>query len=66
MKKLYIEPNTEIVIVDVKTTLLTASDPQNQPLDKDEDPITDGNEIGSRRYNDVWDEEFEEEEEDDY
>jgi hypothetical protein len=61
MKKLYIEPNTEIVIVAVKTTLLTASDPQNQSLNKDDEQITDGNDIGSRRYNNVWDEEEEEE-----
>ena len=58
MKKTYIEPATIVMAVEVKNSLLGASDPQTQTLSVDGETISDGNAIGSRRSS-LWDEEEE-------
>ena len=60
MKKTYIEPNTLVVVLDTKTTLLAGSDPKAQALSIEGESIDNGNLIGTRRMNSVWDEEDEE------
>ena len=57
MKKTYIEPVMNIVAVEVKTSLLGASDPQTQTLSVEGESISDGDQIGSRRSSSLWDDE---------
>ena len=65
MKLTYKKPTTEIVTVSIMQ-MIAASPVEDgfNTNDVDDTEETSGN--LSRRYNDVWDEEFEEEEEDDY
>ena len=61
MKKIYESP--EMLVVNVQVAkMIAASDPQNQNLSIDEEMIDDGNEIGSRRYRNAWEDEEEEDE----
>ena len=57
MKKTYIEPRTSVIVVNAKTSLLSASDPQSQTLSIDGDNISNGEQVGSRRIGGLWDEE---------
>lgn len=59
MKKTYIEPTTMIMAVEVKSSLLGASDPQTQTLSVDGETISSDTQIGSRRSS-LWDDEEEE------
>lgn len=59
MKKTYIEPATMIMAVEVKSSLLGASDPQPQTLSVDGETISSDTQIGSRRSS-LWDDEEEE------
>ena len=59
MKKTYIEPATMIMAVEVKSSLLGASDPQTQTLSVDGETISSDTQIGSRRSS-LWDDEEEE------
>lgn len=62
MKKIYFAPNTTITKVELQR-MIAASDPTDQTLDPNEDnPIENGDEIGSRRRGSVWEDEEEEEE----
>lgn len=65
MKLTYKKPTTEIVTVSIMQ-MIAASPVEDgfNTNDVDDTEETSGN--LSRRHNDVWDEEFEEEEEDDY
>ncbi|MBR4566589.1 MAG: hypothetical protein IKO17_06550 [Prevotella sp.] len=54
MKKTYIEPNTQVVAIRIKTTLLTGSGPQEQTLVIDSSNISTGDEIGSRQTGRNW------------
>ena len=57
-KKQYITP---LAVVDaILTERLLESGSETIPIDKEDDPVTDPNEVYSRRRKDVWDEEEEE------
>ena len=59
MKKIYFAPDTTITKIELQR-MIAASDPTDQTLDPNEDPIEDESGIGSRRHNNVWDDEEEE------
>ena len=63
MKKIYMSPETCIVLLSVQKMIAASPDGFNKNLDND-DPITDPNDLLSRRgrHRDVWDDEGEEEE----
>lgn len=54
MKKTYFEPTINVIAVEIKNTLLTASDPKTQTLSVDGDFIEDGSSVGSRQGS-LWD-----------
>jgi len=58
MKKIYETPEMKVVNVKL-TTMIAASDP-DVTVNKDDTPVDPGK-VDSRRYNNVWDEEDEEE-----
>lgn len=60
MKKIYLSPEMFVVNVQVAKMIAT-SDPQTQNLSTEGEQIEDGNVIGARRHNNVWEEEEEEE-----
>ena len=65
MKLTYKKPTTEIVTVSLMQMIASSQLEEGfNPNEADETEETSGN--LSRRHNNVWDEEFEEEEEDDY
>jgi len=51
MKKIYFAPSTRVVKIELQK--MVANSPNKTILDKNDAPITDGNEIGSRRGN-IW------------
>ena len=51
MKKIYFAPSTRVVKIELQK--MVANSPNKTILDKNDEPITDGNEIGSRRGN-IW------------
>ena len=51
MKKIYFAPSTKVVKIELQK--MVANSPNKTILDKNDAPITDGNEIGSRRGN-IW------------
>ena len=53
MKKTYFEPTVNVIAVEIKNTLLTASDPKAQSLSIDGETIDNGSSIGSRRSS-IW------------
>ncbi len=59
MKKTYIEPATIVMAVEVKNSLLGASDPKTQTLTVGGETIDESTQIGSRRSS-LWDDEEEE------
>jgi len=58
MKKTYFEPTINVIAVEIKNTLLTASDPKTQTLSVDGETINDTSSIGSRRSS-IWDDDEE-------
>lgn len=53
MKKIYLAPNTIVVKIGMQQ-IMTGS-PGSIVLDQNEEEISDGNDIGSRRWAGVWD-----------
>ena len=56
MKKTYINPTTTIVNIKLQQMVATST-PQTQTLDNNEQPITNGNDIGARKFSNLWDDE---------
>lgn len=61
MKKEYINPETSIVLLTLQTMIANSIPEFDGQINEDEEPI-DPKEMLSRRHNNVWDEESEEEE----
>ena len=59
MKKIYMMPNCQVIKVTL-TTMIAASTPDVKVDDTEE---VDADKVESRRHNDVWDDEEEEDEE---
>ena len=57
MKKTYFKPAVNVIAVEIKNALLSASDPQTQTLRIDGETINDDSSIGSRNSS-IWDEDY--------
>jgi len=58
-KKQYITPLSAVIAI--RSGRLLQGGSETLPINKDDDPVTDSNEVYSRRRKDVWDDEEEEE-----